>query len=75
MPFGLNNAHATFMHLINDNFTKYFGKIVIIYLDVILIYSNTWEEDVQDVHLILELLRSHHLHVKEHKSFFGQKSV
>jgi len=72
MPLDLTNAHATFMRLINDIFRKHLGKIVIIYLDDILIYNITWDEHVQHVHLILELLCSHHLQVKACKSFFGQ---
>jgi len=64
MPFGLTNAPATFMRLINDIFQQHLGKIVIIYLDDILAYSRTWEEHMNHVRLILELLHSHHLQVK-----------
>ena len=43
MHFGLNNALTTFMRLINDIFRKHLGRIVVIYLDGILIFSKTWD--------------------------------
>jgi hypothetical protein len=75
MPFGLTNAPTTFMRLINDVFHPLLGKIVVIYLDDILIFSRSWEEHMQHVCQVLELLRTHKLQVKEKKSFFGQKFV
>ncbi len=75
MPFGLTNAPATFMRFINDVFRAHLGKFVVIYLDDILVFSKSWEDHLQHVRTILELLRAHHLQVKENKSYFGQTSV
>ena len=75
MPFGLTNASATFMQLINDIFRPHLGKFVVIYLDDILVFSNSWAEHLQHVRSVLELLRAHQLQVKEKKSYFGQTSV
>jgi len=75
MPFGLTNAPATFMRFINDVFRAHLGKFVVIYLDDILVFSKSWEDHLQHVHTILELLRAHYLQVKEKKSYFGQTSV
>ena len=44
LPFGLTNAPATFMSLMNEVFSEYLDIFVIVYLDDILVYSDTWEE-------------------------------
>lgn len=75
MPFGLTNAPATFMRLINDIFRSELGRIVVIYLDDILIFSKTWELHMQHVRTIFQILRDYQLQVKENKSYFGQSSV
>jgi hypothetical protein len=65
MPFGLTNVPSTFQRLINDICFPVLGRIVVIYLDDILVFSKTWEEHLQHVHIVLQLLRTNHLKFKE----------
>ena len=42
MPFGLYNALATLQRLMNLIFADFINKVVVIYLDDIVIYSETY---------------------------------
>ena len=64
MSFGLTNALATFMDLMNQVFKKYFDKCVIIFIDDILVYSKTKEEHVEHLRIVLEILRKERLYAK-----------
>jgi hypothetical protein len=75
MPFRLTNSLTTFMRLINDIFRAHLGKIVVIYLDDILVFRKTLEDHLLHVHIVLDILRTHKLWVKHRKSYFGQPSI
>jgi hypothetical protein len=54
LPFGLTNAPATFMQLMQDIFRKYLDDFVIIFLDDILIYSRTEKDHADHIRKVLE---------------------
>jgi hypothetical protein len=64
MPFGLTNAPAYFMSMMNKVFMEYLDKFVVVFIDDILIYSNSKEEHEGCLCLILEKLREHKLYAK-----------
>ena len=57
MPFGLTNAATTFCMLMNKIFHPYLDKFIVVYLDDIIVYSNTLEEHVEHLRKIFTLLR------------------
>src|SRR6185437_15276647 len=75
MPFGLCNAPATFMQLMQEVFRECLDRFVIVYLDDILIYSKTPEERAEHLETVLALLRKHQLYAKLSKCQFYQQRI
>ena len=75
VPFGLTNAPAAFMSIMNNIFTDYSEKFVLIYLDDILVYSDSWEEHLQHLRKVLQRLRDQRLYAKLPKCVFGVQEV
>ncbi|GJZ99199.1 reverse transcriptase domain-containing protein [Tanacetum coccineum] len=57
IPFGLTNAPAVFMDLMNRVCKPYLDKFVIVFIDDILVYSKDEEEHEKHLKIILELLK------------------
>jgi hypothetical protein len=57
MSFGLTNAPAFFMYLMNSVFMDYLDKFVVVFIDDILIYSKNEEEHEEHLRKVLQRLR------------------
>jgi hypothetical protein len=60
ISFGLTNAPAYFMYLMNSVFMSELDKFVVVFIDNILIYSKNLEDHARHLHIILQRLREHH---------------
>ncbi|KAL0156949.1 hypothetical protein M9458_048195 [Cirrhinus mrigala] len=70
MPFGLANSPSYFQAFVNEVFRDMLNRWVIVYIDDILIYSNSYSEHVTHVRATLQRLISHQLYAKEEKCEF-----
>ena len=70
MPFGVTNAFAIFMSLMNSLFRDYLGKFILVFMDDILIYSKNVEEYKQHLKQIFDIFRENKLYTKLSKCIF-----
>jgi hypothetical protein len=75
MSFGLTNAPAYFMYLMNKVFMEYLDEFIVVFIDDILIFSKTEEEHEKHLRLVLEKLRSSQLYAKFSKCEFWLTKV
>jgi hypothetical protein len=73
--FGLTNAPAHFIYLMNSVFMSELDKFVIVFIDDILVYSKTMEEHEEHLRMVLQWLREHQLYAKFSKFKFCNKEV
>jgi hypothetical protein len=73
--FGLSNAPATFQRVMNHVFAPLIGKTVLVYLDDILVMSESIEEHLVHLRQVLGVLRQHRFKVKLPKCEFLQQQV
>ena len=70
MSFGLTNAPAFFMYLMNSVFMLELDKFVVVFIDDVLTYSKNKEEHAQYLWIVLTRLREHKLYAKFSKCEF-----
>ncbi|KZS06385.1 Uncharacterized protein APZ42_030174 [Daphnia magna] len=69
LAFCLTNAPGTFQRLMNSVLRRFIGKICLVYLDDIIIFSRTIEEHFTNLKTVLSLLENSHLNIKLSKDF------
>jgi len=76
MFFGMTNSPTTFQTMMNDIFRTLIAKgIVVVYLDNILIFTQTEKEHEQAVWRVLEVLAEHKLFLRPEKCEFHRKQI
>ena len=71
ISFGLTNAPAYFMYMMNKVLMEYLDKFVVVFIDDILVFSKTKEEHAEHLRLVLQKPREHKLYAKLSKCEFG----
>ncbi|KAI5344006.1 hypothetical protein L3X38_011883 [Prunus dulcis] len=64
MPFGLPNAPAAFMDLMNRVFRHYLDRFVIVFIDDILVYYKSQKAHMKHLEIVLRTLRRKQLYAK-----------
>ena len=75
MSFGLTNAPAYFMYLMNSVFMAKLDKFMVVFIDDILIYSENEEDHAEHLRVVLTRLREHKLYAKFSKCEFWLRKV
>ena len=76
MFFGLTNSPATFQTMMNDIFEELISEgVVVVYLDDILIFTESLEEHRKVTRRVLEILEKHQLYLRPDKCEFEKTTV
>ena len=75
MPFGLTNTPAAFMDMMQRVFRPYLDQFIIVFIDDILIYSDTAEQHAKHLRTALQTLREHQLFGKFSKCEFWRSEI
>jgi hypothetical protein len=75
MSFGLTNALAYFMNLMNKVFMEYLDKFIVVFIDDILIYSKNDSDHEEHLRMVLQKLRDNQLYAKFTKCEFWLDEV
>jgi len=67
MPFKLTNVLATFQKAINKLFGKYIDEFVNVYIDDVIIYSETFEKHLWHIEMVLKKLKEANIMIKMKK--------
>jgi len=75
MSFGLTNAPAYFMYLMNSVFMAELDRFMVVFIDDILVYSENEEDHAEHLRIVLTRVREHKLYAKFSKCEFWLRKV
>ena len=75
MPFGLKNAPSTFQRVMDNVLKELVGKICLVYLDDIIIYSTSLQEHIESIKTVFDRLRSSNLKIQMDKCEFLRHEI
>jgi hypothetical protein len=70
MSFGLMNAPAYFMHLMNNVYIDYLDMFIVVFIDDILVYTQNEQEHEEHLKKVLQRLQDCQLYAKLRKCEF-----
>jgi hypothetical protein len=75
MAFGLSGAPATFQGAMNTTLAPILRKFALVFFDDILVYSRTWEDHLNHLSQVLQLLLQDQWYIKLSKCAFAQQQI
>ena len=75
MPFGLTNAPSAFQRWMNHVLQPHKNTFILVYLDDVLIFSNSLDEHLRHLDTTLGLLANHDIRLRLPKYFFGKNKL
>merc|ERR1711917_93893 len=75
MPFGLTSAPATFQRLMQTGLNEMIFQILLVYLDDVLVYSQTFDEHLDRLRQVLSRLKEMGLKLNSNKCHFCLRTV
>ena len=74
-PMGLANSVSSFVRLIEAVFRDMLWKDIVVYLDDILIFSETFKEHLEKLERVLDRLQTENLKLKKKKCEFLKEEI
>lgn len=75
MPFGLKNAPSIFQRCVDNILRPYIGKFAYVYIDDVLIFSNSEEEHMEHINIIVKALHDANMKISREKSHFFSNTI